>query len=99
MQMSVDYFSAYSHTKHTFKNESCHGGKRSKDRITLFYGQIWTQKDAITGSQTTDSSRYFRYVESLPCTYTTVHGYLVLFMEFLICLERRRTAKNRKCCS
>jgi hypothetical protein len=52
MWMSVGYFSAYPHIKHTFKNESCHGGKRSKDRITVLNVQIWMdQKDAITGNQ------------------------------------------------
>jgi hypothetical protein len=72
------------------KNESCHRGKRSKDRITVFmckYG--WTQKDAITGSQNNNEVKVLR-----ACEVTAMYIYnnsawisCVLFRELLICLE------------
>jgi hypothetical protein len=35
MQMSVSCFSTYSWIKHVFEDEGHHGGKRSKDGITV----------------------------------------------------------------
>jgi hypothetical protein len=35
MQISVGCFSAYSPQKYAFKGESCHEGKKHKDKITV----------------------------------------------------------------
>jgi hypothetical protein len=70
MQTSVGCFSTYSQT-YAFKGESCHGGKWSKDRITVL---VCTNMDGsekmpllVTGKS--EKPRCFKHVKSLPCTY------------------------------
>jgi hypothetical protein len=86
---------------YAFKGESCHGGKRSKDRITVLVctNMDGSEKMPLLVNGKSEKLRCFKHVKPMPCTYRHNSSAWItsaLFMEFLTCLERRMAAKNRK---
>lgn len=84
----------------TFSSEKCHGGKRSKDRVTLMVGSnmTGTEKLDLLLIGKSEKPRCFTGIKSLPLTYRfNKKSWMTgsLYEEWLYKLDRKFTVQKR----
>jgi hypothetical protein len=77
------------------------GGKRGKDRITVFIcaDMDGSKKMPLLVNEKSEKQRCLRHLKSLALMYRHNNWAWIicaLFMELSTCLERKRTSKNQK---
>ena len=84
-----------------FKGESCHGGKRSKERITLLVAANMdgSEKLELLTIGKFENPRCFKGIKSLPVTYkANKRAWMTsqIFIEWIRTLDRKLTRQNRQ---
>lgn len=85
----------------TFRGETCHGGKRSKERLTVLAGANMdgSEKLPLLVIGKPKKPRCFKNIKVLPCRYEnnkTAWMTCAIFEQYLRSLDARMGCKNRK---
>jgi hypothetical protein len=95
------HFNGLPNKTYAFRGESCHGGKMSKDRMTVLVGanKDGSEKLPLLLIGKSGKPRCFKNFKNLPCKYSsnkTAWMTSDLFNEYLKALDAKMGGKNRK---
>lgn len=85
----------------TYKNEKCHGGKLSKERVTLLFATNMDGSEKLRPVMIGKSAkpRCFKNIKSFPMTYKSNKKAWIttdLFNEWLLCVNKQMKSQSRK---
>lgn len=95
------FFNLLPDKTYDFKGEKCHGGKRSKERITVLVcaNMDGSEKWPLLVVGKAEKPRCFKNVRTIPCTYTNNSSAWMtckIFHQYLLAMDRKMGAQNRK---
>lgn len=101
MQTNVVFFNLLPDKTFSFKGETCHGGKRSKERVTVLVcgNADGSDKWPLWVIGKAKNPRCFKNIRNLPCTYRHNKSAWMTcktFHEFLLAMDRKMAVQNRK---